>query len=158
MFNAIEVIKTRKILSRNRANELGLLKYDAAGSVVHRSAKAHPFARFYYRTGTQTQFYNECLGKQRGTKYFSKAENNGLPMCPMPVFFKFDLQEVLAKHSNLCYYSTGNMQTGWARVYKVVDDPNNIDSVNLYSSGWSKVVQEKNNKNFLLRMNLTFRN
>ena len=65
LFNAIEVIRTRKILSRNRAKELGLLKYDAAGSVVHRSAKAHPYARFYYRTGTQTQFYNECLGKQR---------------------------------------------------------------------------------------------
>lgn len=156
MFNAIEVIKTRKILSRNRANELGLLKYDAAGSVVHRSAKAHPFARFYYRTGTQTQFYNECLGKQRGTKYFSKAENNGLPMCPMPVFFKFDLQEVLAKHSNLCYYSTGNMQTGWARVYKVVDDPNNIDSVNLYSSGWSKVVQEKRQQEFLVKNEFDF--
>lgn len=30
LFNAIEVIRTRKILSRNRAKELGLLKYDAA--------------------------------------------------------------------------------------------------------------------------------
>ena len=70
MFNAIEVIRSRKILSRNRATELGLLKYDAAGSVVHRSAKAHPYARFYFRTGTQTQFYNECLGKQKGSKYY----------------------------------------------------------------------------------------
>ena len=156
MFNAIEVIKSRKILSRNRATELGLLKYDAAGSVVHRSAKAHPYARFYYRTGTQTQFYNECLGKQKGSKYYGRAEGNGLPMCPMPVFFKFDLQEVLAKHPDLCYYSTGNMQTGWARVYKVIDDPDNIDPVLLYSNGWSKGVQEKKQQEFLVKNEFDF--
>jgi hypothetical protein len=156
MFNAIEVIKTRKILSRNRAIELGLLKYDAAGSVVHRSAKAHPFARFYYRTGTQTQFYNECLGKQKGSKYYGRAEDNGLPMCPMPVFFKFDLQEVLAKHSNLCYYSTGNLQTNWARIYKVIDDPHNLDAVRLYSSERSKEHQEKKQQEFLIKNEFDF--
>ena len=156
MFNAIEVIKTRKILSRNRAIELGLLKYDAAGSVVHRSAKAHPFARFYYRTGTQTQFYNECLGKQKGSKYYGRAEDNGLPMCPMPVFFKFDLQEVLAKHSNLCYYSTGNLQTNWARIYKVIDDPHNIDAVRLYSRERSKEYQEKKQQEFLIKNEFDF--
>lgn len=156
MFNAIEIIKSRRILSRNRACELGLLKYDAAGSVVHRSEKAHPYARFYYRTGTQTQFYNECLGKQKGSKYFSRAENNGLPMCPMPVFFKFDLQEVLTKHAERCYYSTGNMQTGWARVYKVSEDPNNIDYINLYSDGWTKDVQEKKQQEFLVKNEFDF--
>lgn len=156
MFNAIEIIKSRRILSRNRASELGLLKYDAAGSVVHRSGKAHPYARFYYRTGTQTQFYNECLGKQHGSRYFSRAESNGLPMCPMPVFFRFDLQEVLTKHAERCYYSTGNMQTGWARVYKVSEDPNNIDYVNLYSDGWNKEVQEKKQQEFLVKNEFDF--
>ena len=157
MFNAIEVIRTRKILSRNRANELGLLKYDAAGSVVHRSSKAHPYARFYYRTGTQTQFYNECLGKQRNTKYFQSALGNGLPMCPMPVFFKFDLQEVLAKRANLCFYSTGNLQTTWANVYKVIDDPYNIDAVHLYShNNYDKVVRDKRQQEFLVKNEFDF--
>lgn len=150
MFNAIEVIKSRRILSRNRAEELGLLKYDSAGSVVYRSAKAHPYARFYYRTGTQTQFYNECLGKQKGSKYYGRAEDNGLPMCPMPVFFKFDLQEVLAAHPSLCYYSTGNLQTNWAQVFKIMDDPDNIDSVNLYShNNYDKVSVTKSSRSFL---------
>ena len=156
LFNAIEVIRTKKILSRNRAQELGLLKYDAAGSVVNRSAKAHPFARFYYRTGTQTQFYNECLGKDRTMDYYDRALNNGLPMCPMPVFFKFDLQEVLSKRSSLCYYSTGNMQTGWARVYQVIEDPHNIDAYNLYSSGYNKTVQEKKQQEFLVKNEFDF--
>lgn len=156
MFNAIEVIRSRKILSRNRAKELGLLKYDAAGSVVHRSEKAHPYARFYYRTGTQTQFYNECLGKERGNKYYDNALRNGLPMCPMPVFFKFDLQEVLTKCSNLCSYSTGNLQTNWAQVYKVVDNPHNIDAINLYSHNWDKVVREKKQQEFLVKNEFDF--
>lgn len=157
MFNAIEVIRTRKILSRNRANELGLLRYDAAGSVVHRSSKAHPYARFYYRTGTQTQFYNECLGKQRNTKYYQSALGNGLPMCPMPVFFKFDLQEILSKRANLCYYSTGNLQTNWANVYKVIDDPYNIDAVHLYShNNYDKVVRDKKQQEFLVKNEFDF--
>lgn len=156
MFNAIEVIRTKKILSRNRAQELGLLKYDAAGSVVNRSAKAHPFARFYYRTGTQTQFYNECLGKDATMDYYNRALGNGLPMCPMPVFFKFDLQEVLSKRSSICYYSTGNMQTGWARVYQVIEDPHNIDASNLYSSRYSKTVQEKKQQEFLVKNEFDF--
>lgn len=157
MFNAIEVIRTRKILSRNRANELGLLKYDAAGSVVHRSAKAHPYARFYYRTGTQTQFYNECLGKQRNTKYYQRALSNGLPMCPMPVFFKFDLQEVLSKRANLCSYSTGNLQTNWASVYRIIDDPYNIDAVHLYSqNNYDEVVRDKKQQEFLVKNEFDF--
>lgn len=157
LFNAIEVIRTRKILSRNRAKELGLLKYDAAGSVVHRSAKAHPYARFYYRTGTQTQFYNECLGKQRNTKYYQSALSNGLPMCPMPVFFKFDLQEVLSKRANLCSYSTGNLQTNWASVYRVIDDPYNIDAVHLYShNNYDKVVRDKKQQEFLVKNEFDF--
>lgn len=156
LFNAIEVIRTKKILSRNRAQELGLLKYDAAGSVVNRSAKAHPFARFYYRTGTQTQFYNECLGKDQTMDYYNKALENSLPMCPMPVFFKFDLQEVLSKRSSLCYYSTGNMQTGWARVYQIIEDPHNIDASNLYSSGYNKTVQEKKQQEFLVKNEFDF--
>ena len=157
LFNAIEVMKTRKILSRNRAIELGLLKYDAAGSVVHRSSKAHPYARFYYRTGTQTQFYNECLGKQYNTDYYERARNLGLPMCPMPVFFKFDLQEVLTKLPMLCSYSTGNLQTNWARIYQVIKDPANIDAYHLYSSNnRDKVVRDKKQQEFLVKSEFDF--
>ena len=159
MFNAIEVIRTRKILSRNRAKELGLLKYDAAGAVVHRSAKAHPYARFYYRTGTQTQFYNECLGKQRNNKYYQNALGNGLPMCPMPVFFKFDLQEVLTTCSSLCSYSTGNLQANWADLFKVTDNPHYIDAEHLYSyNNYDKIVRDKKQQEFLIKNEFDFSN
>jgi len=140
LFHAVDVIRERKIYSRNKAKELGLLKYDAAGNVVDRSAKAHPFARFYFRPQTPTQFYNECLGwddsltTSWGKSYFSRAKDLGLPRCPMPVFFKFDLKEVLMKIPNKCFYSTGNMQTNWSQVKKVSQEPNSLNTLHLYSS------------------------
>ena len=148
LFNAVTIIKERRIQSRNLANG----KFaNAAGLNVNNRDTAHSFARFYYRTQTPTQFYNECLGMDHesgyrkewyyGGQYFSKwksyyyqALQNGLPKCPMPVFFKFDLAEVLSKFPEICYYSTGNMQTSWARVVKVMDDPNCLNTDYVYST------------------------
>ena len=59
--NAIEVLKSQKILSRNKA-QLNSFS-DAAGNVVSLRDVAHEYARFYFRPQTPTQFYNECLGK-----------------------------------------------------------------------------------------------
>ena len=157
LFNAIDVIKNRKILSRDKAKELGLLKYDAAGNVVERSSKAHTYARFYFRPQTLTQYYNEALGadsyhgengwefggydyngkkiwKTKWKSKYPKALSLGLPKCPIPVFFKFDLKEVLTKMPNKCNYSTGNMQSDWAIVEKVTNNPNEINTEYLYST------------------------
>lgn len=104
--NAVEIIKNRKIQSRNKAN----IKGDAAGNVVHRRGDAHDYARFYFRPQTPTQFYNEFLGKDQTDKFFDKARNLGFPKCPIPIFFKFSLKEVLFKNENKCCVSNGNMQ------------------------------------------------
>lgn len=104
--NAVEIIKNRKIQSRNKAN----IKGDAAGNVVHRRGDAHDYARFYFRPQTPTQFYNEFLGKNQTDKFFDKARNLGFPKCPVPIFFKFSLKEVLFKNENKCCVSNGNMQ------------------------------------------------
>ena len=96
-------------MSRNKAE--GFFA-DAAGSNVHRRDTAHKYARFYFRPQTPTQFYNECLGMDYTMgKYYNRALGLNLPKCPMPVFFKFNLNEVIMKMSDKCYYSTGNMQT-----------------------------------------------
>lgn len=104
--NAVEIIKNRKIQSRNKAN----IKGDAAGNVVHRRGDAHDYARFYFRPQTPTQFYNEFLGKDQTDKFFDKARSLGFPKCPIPIFFKFSLKEVLFKNENKCCVSNGNMQ------------------------------------------------
>lgn len=137
LFNALDIIKERKILSRNKAHG----KFaDAAGNLVERRGTAHNYARFYFRPKTPTQFYNECLGWDNslttkwGKSYYSYARMLGLPKCPIPVFFKFDLKEVLMKMHEKCYYSTGNMQTNWARVEKVSEHPLLINTEYLYST------------------------
>ena len=143
-YNAIDVIRSRKILSRDRAEELGLLKYDSAGSVVFRSSKAHKFARFYFRPCTPTQYYNEALGADSQLGYYNwrgewkskypKAVGLGLPKCPVPVFFKFDMDEVLAKMPKQCYYSDRNMQSDNPNVYQIIDRPGALGIEYLYST------------------------
>lgn len=138
MFNAIDIIKNRKIMSRNKAEKTKSLKYDAAGSVVHRTSKAHPFARFYYRPKSMTQFYNECLGwdsslkTDYGKSYYSEACNLHLPKCPLPVFFEFDICEIIAKMPEKCYYSDGNLQTNAASVLKLTETPDRLKMKYLY--------------------------
>ncbi|WP_377533168.1 DarT ssDNA thymidine ADP-ribosyltransferase family protein, partial [Pontibacter rugosus] len=150
LFNAIDIIKDRKILSRNKAEG----KFaNAAGNLVARRGTAHDYARFYFRPKTPTQFYNECLGHDSSSgflkswkywdgdwihcskwkTFYPQARNLGLPKCPLPVFFKFDLKEVLLKMADICYYSTGNMQSNWARIEKVSENPFAINTSYLYS-------------------------
>ena len=155
-YNAIEVIRTKKILSRDRAQELGLLRFDSAGSVVLRSSLAHPYARFYYRPCTPTQYYNEALGADSklgkygpkpvydefGNKIwidvfkskYPKALNLGLPKCPVPVFFRFDIEEVLSKMPDSCFYSDRNMQSNNPHVYKVTENAESLCVDYLYDT------------------------
>ena len=58
----------------------------------------------------------------------------GSPKCPMPVFFEFDLREVLNKCLDKCYYSTGNMQKDNSLVISVADNPNKLNTANLYAT------------------------
>lgn len=139
MFNAIEIIKNRKIMSRNKAEGSKSLKYDAAGSVVHRTGKAHPYARFYYRPKSPTQFYNECLGwdstlkTSYGKSFYNQASKLHLPKCPMPVFFEFDIREIIARYPDKCYYSTGNLQTNFATILKISEMPERLRLEYLYN-------------------------
>ena len=157
LFNAVNILRSRKILSR--INGKGKFE-NSAGSNVHRRDTAHHYARFYYRPQTPTQYYNEGLGEDshssktrwifRGydyngkkmwdsiqecptTKYW-KAQRLGSPKCPMPVFFEFDLQEILDLCLDECYYSTGNMQMDSSQVVAVASNPNRLNTSNLYST------------------------
>lgn len=87
---------------------------------MHLRNDAHDFARFYFRPHTPTQFYNEFLGKSINDGYesngnwvswYEKARGLGFPKCPIPIFFKFSLKEVLFTFEKECCVSNGNMQT-----------------------------------------------
>ena len=142
LFNAIDIIKKRKILSRNEAT--GEFS-NAAGKLIDRRKTAYDYARFYFRPQTPTQFYNECLGKDHGDDYYQQALKLGLPKCPMPVFFVFNLKEVLMKIPQKCFYSTGNMQTNWAQVEKIIDNPNKLNTECLYYDAKDVIKYAKEN-------------
>lgn len=115
--NAVQIIREKKIKSRQTANQLS----DSAGNVVYSRTDAHPYARFYFRPHTQTQFYNEFQGIDNDMGYKDKfgawhswydVEYRLLdyPKCPTPIYFEFSLQEVLFAMFEKCNISTGNMQ------------------------------------------------
>lgn len=158
LFNAINIIKERKVLSRIKGQ--GLFE-NSAGSNVHRRDTAHHYARFYYRPQTPTQYYNETLGEDSQSKerrcdfmgfdyhtgkklwnvYYSSptrkyygAQRLGSPKCPMPVFFEFDLQEILRTQLEKCYYSTGNMQMDNSVLIPISENPNRLNTDALYST------------------------
>lgn len=166
LFNAVDIIKRRQILSRDKIRQVDGGFADAAGSVVSRSDKAHPYARFYFRPKTPTQFYNEFLGMDsslyiRGKSYYSRALNMGLPKCPIPVFFEFDLQEVLTKMPDKCFYSTGNLQADASRIIKVQDDPSRLNIDNLYlESSWRNfdLYKQYSQQEFLVKGEFNFDN
>ncbi|TDQ33381.1 DarT ssDNA thymidine ADP-ribosyltransferase family protein [Zeaxanthinibacter enoshimensis] len=160
--NALAIIKNRKILSRNKASGGGFS--DAAGSVVKRRDEAHNYARFYFRPQTPTQFYNECLGKDFQTNSFEKAKDLDLPKCPIPVFFKFDLQEILSQIKDKCFISDGNLQTNWAKMGTIQKMILHFDFEDVYSTiehtsddNW-KTYLNKSQQEFLVRDEFNFSN
>ena len=62
------------------------------------------FARFYFRPLTPTQFHNELLG----------SLNDIFAICPVPIFFRFKIEDVLKTHGAKCAVSNGNLATDWA--------------------------------------------
>lgn len=130
MSNAVKIIQRHMLQSRNKAD--GSFE-NSAGANVSITDKAHGFARFYFAPKSPTQFYNECLGKDSSMSYYKQAFENGLPKCPMPVFFVIDIEELLTKYPDKCYYSNGNMQKRNTRAFKVIDDPDHIDGHGVYT-------------------------
>lgn len=151
MDNAVKIIRTMKLQSRNYAE--GNFS-NSAGSNVHRTSKAHGFARFYFVPKSPTQFYNECLGKDVDDKYYAKAYNLGLPKCPLPVFFIFDIEELLTVNPDLCYYSNGNMQKDSSKCFKVTEEPNKIKASEIYINTFDTFDERQ--QEFLVKGELDF--
>lgn len=168
--NAVEIIKNRKIQSRNRAT----IKGDAAGNVVHRRGDAHNYARFYFRPQTPTQFYNEFLGKNtsdgyenkdgRWVSWYDKARGLGFPKCPVPIFFRFSLKEVLFQNDNECCISNGNMQTASTRFGSIDTMINKFGFEDLYYTPQQYATKEDYNRyrnyaqqEFLVKDELSFK-
>lgn len=152
MENAVKIIQSMKLQCRNYAD--GNFS-NSAGTNVDRTGKAHGFARFYFMPKSPTQFYNEFLGKDKDDRnYYDKAYRLGLPKCPLPVFFIFDIEELLSVMPDLCYYSNGNMQKDSSKCFRVVEDPERIKAREIYISGYDTFNERQ--QEFLVKGELDF--
>lgn len=151
MENAVKIIRAMKLQCRNLAN--GNFS-NSAGTNVYRTNKAHKFARFYFAPKSPTQFYNECLGKDREDKYYHRAWGLGLPKCPLPVFFIFDIEEILSVMPDKCYYSNGNMQKDYSKYFKITESPDQIKAKEIYINSFDTFNERQ--QEFLVEGELDF--
>ncbi|MDV3001126.1 MAG: hypothetical protein N5P05_002732 [Chroococcopsis gigantea SAG 12.99] len=101
--NAVSIIRDQSLRARNFCSGFG----DSAGpSLIGRTRnQVKNFARFYFRPLTPTQWHNESLGKRCREIY---------AICPVPIFFRFDLKKVLQSHRGECAVSNGNLAASYA--------------------------------------------
>ncbi|MDZ8226719.1 DarT ssDNA thymidine ADP-ribosyltransferase family protein [Nostoc sp. ChiVER01] len=96
--NAVSILTGEKLLARNLC---GNFSNSAGANLIDRTrSDVKDFARFYCRPQTPTQWHNEGLGKRRGNIY---------ALCPVPIFFRFNLKRVLETHGSKCGISSGNL-------------------------------------------------
>ncbi len=96
--NAVSILTNEKLLARNLCRNFN----DSAGAtlIARTSNDVKNFARFYLRPKTPTQWHNEGLGKRRGNIY---------ALCPVPIFFCFNLKRILETQGSKCGISSGNL-------------------------------------------------
>jgi len=96
--NAVNILKEGKLYSRQDATKLGIMRNDNASRQVINmtNPEVMSYVRFYFRPLTPTQYHNE--GYKPLEVRFNKDINANVPV---PVFFIFDLEKILAMQGSL---------------------------------------------------------
>lgn len=124
---AVSILECGYVYSRNKAKELGLLKYDIASESVLSSTRNEikDYARFYFRPRTPTQYLNEGIRPKISVE--SDAH------CPIPVYFLFDSVEVLAMEPTK--FSDGNLASPFTDLLSSVDEFKRLPFSSIYHVG-----------------------
>lgn len=99
--NAIEILKSEKLICRSKLEEKGIMPVDNASQIIISNTQdsVKDFIRLYFRPKTPTQFRNE------GIRPIDKRQLES--HCPVPVFFLFDLKKLLIQENS--QFSEGNL-------------------------------------------------
>lgn len=126
--NITSSLSSGKLYSRKKALALGLMHNDNASDEVIENTQldAKDYVRFYFGTGTPTQFHNE------GFKPKCHIQNNA--HCPLPVFLLFDFVKLLSSpHSS---FSSGNIASSCADIYHDIQDLEKLEFQYIYHRGY----------------------
>ena len=98
--NAISILKTGVLYSRAHAQDLDLMVNDNAhpGIIAQTDPEHRDLVRLYFRPRTPAQYANEGI---------KSPEQRGSGHCPVPVFFVFDLVEVIGRDD--ARFSSGSL-------------------------------------------------
>ncbi|MFY0531629.1 DarT ssDNA thymidine ADP-ribosyltransferase family protein [Nannocystis pusilla] len=121
--NALAILAAGTLGSRAMAMSTSF-KDSAGQHLIHRTSDdVKQFARFYFRPLTPTQWHNECLGRRKGEIQ---------ALCPVPVFFRVNLEDVLRENGAGCAVSNGNMAASASRYGNSASFLDFFDSEHVY--------------------------
>lgn len=126
--NVTSILSSGKLYSRNKAMALGVMQNDNASDEVigNTGLDAKDFVRFYFGTGTPTQFHNE------GFKPQNKIKNNA--HCPLPIFLLFDFSKLLSHEDS--HFSSGNIAASGVDIYTDITALNSLEFEYIYHRGY----------------------
>ena len=101
--NAVSILTSGQLLSRIDSDKIRARDVAAAG-VIDTSARAHHFARLYFRPRTPTQYHIEGIRRPGECQFGENAH------APVLIMFVFDARRVLSLQD--IRFSDSNMQTG----------------------------------------------
>lgn len=141
--NALLILETKFIYSREKAQELDLMKNDNANdSVIASTSEIHKkYARLYFGPSTPTQYSNE------GIKPKDCINENA--HCPIPIMFVFDFIKVFMLDE--VKFTDGNLATS-PNIFNDIEDLERLNFNLIYHRTWfepqdrSKIINARHSE------------
>ncbi|WP_352406646.1 DarT ssDNA thymidine ADP-ribosyltransferase family protein [Acetoanaerobium noterae] len=140
--NFINIMKMGKLLSRNRAKNLGFTDAARQSVIENTHISVKDYVRFYYKEKTPTIYDNE------GIKI-----DNGAPHMPIPVVLVFN--EEIIKHSNIAF-SSGCGGSRYSIITRNIEDAYSFDWKTIFSRGSILVDEESIKRSIINKRNAEF--
>lgn len=136
--NAVNILSTGFLYSRDNAKKMGLMINDNASRQVIDMTNISVLSnvRFYFRPLTPTQYYNEGY-KHPALRYDNDSKAN----IPVPVFFLFDLAKLLSLKG--VKFSERRQAGSGSELYEGVDAFSKLDFKKIYSIGFDNFEENK---------------
>ena len=124
--NAVSILKTGVLLSRNKADGLRLMTTDNASREIidNTDDELKDYVRLYFRPRTPTQYNNEGFRPLAARSRHSH--------CPVPIYFLFDARWVLSRADSR--FTHGNLKSA-REIFSSASDFERIPFKYVYHSG-----------------------
>ena len=131
--NAVNILATGHLYSREKCNEKKLMQNDNASSSVisNTSTSIKNDVRFYFRPLTPTQYHNEGY-KHPQVRFYSDINAN----VPVPIFFLFDLQKMLENIPEIHFTQMGRAGYSNIALLNGIESFGKLPFEKIYSTGF----------------------